>query len=99
MSDFETFRTQDARLTMLKELATQTDYSLNDTLLARVLDLYGHRRSRDWVKTQLRALKDLGAVGLTEAGSVMIATITQAGLDHVHRRGVIEGVARPSPEA
>jgi hypothetical protein len=51
------------------------------------------------VRTQLRALADLGAVTLTEAGSVMIASLTRAGLDHVDGRGIIEGVRRPSPDA
>jgi hypothetical protein len=48
------------------------------------------------VRTQLRKLEELDAVALVTAGSVMIATLKQAGLDHVERRSVIEGVARPS---
>lgn len=99
MNDFADFLTADARLVILKELAAQMDGRLPETLLTRVLDAFGHRRSRDWVRTQLRALADLGAVRVAEAGTVMIAAITRAGIDHVERRAVIEGVARPSPEA
>lgn len=29
----------------------------------------------------------------------MVAAITRSGVDHVERRAIIEGVARPSPEA
>lgn len=99
MADFETYKTHDARLVVLKELALQSDGSLNDVLIRTLLDTFGHRRSRDWIRTQLRALAELGAITLSEAGSVMIASITRAGIDHVERRSIIEGVAKPSPEA
>ena len=94
-NDFNEFLTGDARLIILKALAEQTDGRLNETILAATLDTFGHRRSRDWVRTQLRALSDLGAVRLSEAGSVLIAEVTRMGIDHVERRAVIEGVARP----
>jgi len=51
------------------------------------------------VRTEMRKLEEIGAVQLAEAGTILIASITRAGLDHVERRSVIEGVARPSPEA
>jgi len=88
---------QDARLTILKELALQGDGRLNEALIERVLDVFGHRRSRDWIRTQLRKMAELGAIEVTEAGSVLVAAITRAGLDHVERRSVIEGIAHPSP--
>ena len=96
MSD-EEHMTHDARLVMLKELARQADGRMNEVILERVLDVFGHRRSRDWIRTQLRKLEELGAVRLDEVGTVMVATLTRAGLDHVERRSFIEGVARPSP--
>lgn len=95
--NYDAFVTADARLVILKELSRQPAGQLNETLLTSVLDTFGHRRSREWVRTQLRALADVGAVSIMEAGSVFIATITRAGLDHVQRRAVIEGVAKPSP--
>ena len=99
MTDFDTHLTEDARLVILRELARHGAGTLNESLLTRVLDSFGHRRSREWVRTQIRKLDELGAVKVTEAGTVMIASITRAGLDHVDRRSFIEGVARPSPEA
>jgi len=96
---YDLYLAGDARLVILKELARQPGGTLNETLIARVLDEYGHRRSRDWLRTQLHAMADVGAVKITEAGSVMIAEITRAGLDHVDRRSIIEGIARPSPGA
>jgi hypothetical protein len=99
MTDFVEHLAADARLVILRTLHAETSNTLNEALLHRALETFGHNRSRDFVRTQIRALKDLGAVRVTEAGgTVMIATLTRAGMDHVERRSVIEGVARPSPE-
>ncbi|MCB1463247.1 MAG: hypothetical protein KDJ90_12670 [Nitratireductor sp.] len=99
MADFDEHLAGDARLTILKELAIQADGTLNETLLTITLDTFGYRRSRDWTRSQLRKLEELGAVRITEAGSVLVASITRAGLDHVERRSFLEGVAKPSPAA
>jgi hypothetical protein len=98
MTDFRQYIAADVRLIILRELASQPDYRLNETLLLRVLETFGHRRSRDYLRDQLRWLEEMGAVTLTEAGTVLIAELTRRGRDHVERRVVIEGVARPSPE-
>lgn len=94
--NFNRHMEEDARLVMLKELGAQTNYSLNDTILLAVCEAFGHNRSRDWVRTQLRAMADLGAVTLVPAGSTLIATATEKGIDHLLRRSWIEGIARPS---
>lgn len=93
---FDEHLTHDARLVILKALAAQTDSRLNEVILVKALETYGHNRSRDWLRTQLRVLVDLGAIRISEAGSVMIAELTRLGDDHVRRRIAIEGVARPS---
>jgi hypothetical protein len=94
--DYEGFLAEDARLVILKALTQESNATLNETILTKVLDTFGHHRSRDWVRTQLGKLRELGAIKVTEAGSVLIATLTQAGLDHVERRSVISGIATPS---
>lgn len=93
---YQEFATHDARLVILRELAAQSDGRLNEVILTAALDAFGYRRSREWVRTQLRKLDEIGAVTIVEAGSVMIASITRAGVDHVDRRAFLEGVARPS---
>lgn len=98
MSSLADLIAADARLCILKELARQTDGRLNEVGLQHVLDVFGIRRDRDWVRTQLRALDSLGAIAVTEAGTVLIATLKTLGRNHVERRAVIEGVARPSDE-
>lgn len=86
---------QEARLAILRALAAQTDGRLSDILLKRTLDIYGYRRDRDWIRTQIRKLADLGAVSLHEAEEVLFARIEAPGRDHLEQRSVIEGVMRP----
>ena len=91
---------KEARLVTLRLLAEQSDGRLNSSLLREALaERWAINRTRDWLHTQLRALADIGAVHITEAGSVLIAEITQRGLDHVERRIALDGVKRPSPES
>lgn len=89
---------EDARLIILRELAVQIDGRSNEVILHRVLDAFAIRRSRDWVRTQLRVLEELDAISVVENGTVFIATLRKAGRLHVERYGVIEGVSRPSDE-
>lgn len=96
MSDFDAYLTEDARLVILKALHKQADGRLHDNALVAALDIFGHRRSRDWVRTQLRKLADLDALHIREAGTVIVAEIRQAGVDHLEQRGRIEGIAIPS---
>lgn len=86
----------DARLIILRELKQQVDGRLNELSLGRVLDLFGIRRDRDWIATQLRKLEMLGAIELQAIGETLVAHITRAGRDHVEERAVIEGVTRPA---
>lgn len=90
--------TADARLCMLKELGNQADGRLNEAVLTHVLDAFGYRKSRDWVRTQLRAMDELGAVNVSEVGSVYVAALTKLGRAHLERREVVEGISRPSDE-
>lgn len=94
---YEDYDAEHARLTILKELARQTDRRANEAVLERVLDAYGYRRSREWIRTQLRKLDEIGAAHVTEIGAMMVAELTRPGLDHVENRSVIEGVARHGP--
>ncbi len=89
-----------ARLIILRDLAEQTDGRWNSEALREDLELrWAISRPRDWVHEELRWLEMIGAVTLVATGSVLIAAITQKGLDHVERRIRIEGVKRPSPES
>lgn len=96
MSGYDEHLTQDARLVILRALNDQPDGRLNESIISVVLETFAHRRSREWVRQQLRFLQDMGAVRNTEAGTVLISEITRNGVDHVERRTILEGVKRPS---
>lgn len=88
---------EEARLIILRELFKQGQYSLNDALLQATLESFGIAKSRDWVREEIGYLVDVGAVTRTEIGSVIVATLTTKGTEHVERRQIITGVKRPSP--
>ncbi len=90
---------QHARLHILSDLAEQPNGSWNsdalrDDLEARV----AIARPLDWVHNELLWLEDMGAVKITQVSAMLIAKITQRGLDHVERRRFIDGVKRPALE-
>ena len=87
---------EDARLVILRELAAQANNTLNESTAQDVLELWGHTRSREWVRTQIRKLAELGAVRLSDRSEFLVFELTQAGMDHVSRRSVIDGIKRPN---
>lgn len=97
MTDFANHYAENARLIILRFLHEDTAHTSSDALIQRALETFGIMRPRDFTRTQLNALKDLGAVSLMQAGTAIVATLTRAGIDHVERRSVIAGVQRPSP--
>ncbi|MEP3431767.1 MAG: hypothetical protein ABJN98_23990 [Roseibium sp.] len=94
--DYSEHSAQDCRLIILKALTKENDTRLNETIISHVLTTFGHTKTRDYIRTQLRKLEDLGAIKLVEAGSVLVAELKQPGLDHVERRSFLEGVLKPS---
>jgi len=91
---------RDVRLIILRTLHGEADYTLNSTLLQRRIETFGHVKSRDYVHAQLGWLRDeVGAITLTEAGSILVAKLTRRGADHVELRSVLPGIGRPGPGA
>jgi hypothetical protein len=100
MSSFEQILREEARLIVLRTLAAQFDGRLNSELLRLHLETFGITKTRAWVHDELSYLAEMGAVRLTDAGSVRVAQLLDKGQMHVERKLVIEGVKRPSrPEA
>jgi hypothetical protein len=89
-----------ARLHLLNALAEQPDHRLNSQMLRDDIAVrWAINRPRDWVHGELRWLADMGAVSLLPAGELLIATITDGGLDHVEGRRLLEGVKRNGPKS
>ena len=104
MSSYEEQCRADARLAILAELAQQTDATLNSRNIARMIETIVPRRPIEWVEAQIAWLAEMGAVtalrsDLPGLGTVMIATITRFGRDHVELRSLIPGVSRPADGA
>ena len=97
--NFNEFEQQDLRLVILRTLAEQHDYTCNESILNQVAETYGHRKSRDHMKSQLRWLADVGAIKLKEIEGFLIAILKRNGQDHVENRLAIDGVKRPGPKA
>jgi hypothetical protein len=96
MSTMDEIIREEARLIILKALADQVDERMNSSLLQRELENFAISRERAWVHDELRWLREMGAVVLAEAGTVLIATLTEKGTRHLERKIAIEGIKRPS---
>jgi len=85
------------RLIILRALAEEDNESLNDTILQVVLEQFGYNRSRDFIANELAWLeKEVDAIRTSRAGTAVIATLVDAGRDHIARRRVLHGVQKPS---
>ncbi len=98
MSDQRDDFAREARLAILGELNKQPDGRLNEVLLNTALTNLGFGRSRDWLRTQLRKMEELGAVRLIEPGDILVAAITRNGIEHFERRSGIDGIAARTRE-
>ncbi|MBT9293317.1 VpaChn25_0724 family phage protein [Prosthecodimorpha staleyi] len=87
---------REARLIILRGLAEEIDGALSAKLMSAKLETFGINRSLDWIGEEYRKLADLGAVTVTEAGSVVIARITPKGRDHLALKVRIGGVDQPT---
>lgn len=97
MSEMDQLIREDARLIILKALRDQTDERLNSSLLLEIIETFGGiRKTREWLHGELDWLAEMGALKLTAAGSIKIATLTEKGAHHLERRIIIEGIKRPS---
>lgn len=88
---------EDGRLVILKALAEQS----NDTLASNVLQdivlpVFGIRQNRAWVHQQMDYLANLGAIAVTDAGTIKLGTLTVIGKRHLDRDDILQGVTRPS---
>jgi len=86
---------RDVRLVALRVLAEMPSYRANSSVIFGVVDRFGHSLTRDQTKTELRWLEEQGLVSIDEAGSVLVATLTERGQDVAEGRAVVDGIARP----
>lgn len=88
---------EEVRLIILKALQDEPSGRMSDSMLEIVLEAFAVRRSREFIRTQMKWMEtQAAAVKLTSVGTVIIAELTQAGEDHLLRRISIEGIKPPS---
>lgn len=99
MSDFATRLAEDQRLVILRALAEDTAcYELNESILHTILGDFGHRVSRDKVKTELRWLEEQGLITTSDIMGCTVARLSNRGLDVARGNVTVPGVKRPSPK-
>ena len=95
---FADLMTEDERLVILRALEQDTGgYTANESILHSILGDFGHKVSRDRVKTQLNWLKEQELVQLKDVAGCLVATLTSRGLDVATGLAVVPGVKRPRP--
>lgn len=95
MSQYSAFIREDQRLVMLRLLVELPGYTSNSSMLVQLLEQFGHVMTRDQVKTELAWLAEQGLVTAEDAGSVVLAKLTERGADVAAGRARQPGVKRP----
>ena len=86
--------TEDRRLVLLRSLLDCGD-SANESVLQTCLQAYGHKVSRDVVRTQLAWRREQGLVRLSDVGGCYVAEITGSGEDVANGLSGVPGVKKP----
>ncbi|EGR1082985.1 ArsR family transcriptional regulator [Vibrio cholerae] len=87
--------TEDQRLVILRSLHEMHGYEANESIIDSCLDAFGHKISRDVVRTHLFWLQEQGLVSLRDVGDCQIARLTGRGEDVATGQAVVPGVKRP----
>ncbi len=86
---------EDQRLVILRSLHEMDGYEANESILDSCLDAYGHRISRDAVRTHLAWLEEQNLITLREVADCKIAMLTGRGEDVATGQARVPGVKRP----
>ncbi|MFW9644004.1 ArsR family transcriptional regulator [Vibrio parahaemolyticus] len=92
---FKELLTEDQRLVILRSLHEMQGYEANESIIDSCLDAYGHKISRDAVRTHLFWLQEQGLVALREVAGCQVARLTGRGEDVATGQAQVPGVKRP----
>ena len=91
------------RLTILRALAHAPQYTANSSIIHTVCGEVGLSATRDQVKTEIAWLAEQGLLTrkllAEDMGGLIVATLSERGLDVADGRAVQPGVQRPAPGA
>jgi Fe2+ or Zn2+ uptake regulation protein len=97
MSDYAESVERHARVIVLRLLADQPQYALNESLLRENTARLGVSYSRDRVRDTLAWLAKQGFITVENVGELQVATITARGADIASGVARHPGVKRPGP--
>lgn len=89
--------TEHLRLTILRVLSGASAYTTNSSILHSVTRDFGIAVSRDQIKTELAWLAEQGCVTAKDVMGLIVATLTDRGLDVAEGRCRVPGIQPPSP--
>lgn len=88
---------EEARLIILRELYSQPNRSATSTSVCKMLaDVFMIVKPREWVEQEFDWLAQMGAVKVTPAASIKIASLTPYGVQHLKHQVFIAGILSPS---
>lgn len=99
MKGFREILDTEQRLAICELLEQDPDYSHNEQVLKRAMDMYGHNVGTDLLRNHVTWLEEQGLVTIdkTTLPNLWIIKVTARGQDVALGRTQIPGVARPRP--
>lgn len=82
---------EDQRLCLLRSLSDAGGVA-NESVVQDCLDAYGHKLSRDRVRTHFAWLKEQGVITVEDLAGCHVATLTDSGYDHIEGRSKVPGI-------
>lgn len=100
MSDYSEHFAKHVRLVILRLLAEATEYRLNASIIGDMVNAHGLAATRAQIRTEIGWLAEQGLLNGAELSSgLVVATLTERGLDVAAGRATVSGVQRPGPAA
>ncbi len=98
MSDYGSIQREDRRLVILRALAREPDYSINERVLKAICAQFGHGVSADVLASDLAWLAEQDLIRTEIVGdNLTVARITSRGIDVADGHAVVPGVRHPRP--
>lgn len=98
MKNIKDLQAEERRLAILQLLERDQDYSINDTLIQRLLGQIGHGVSLDIVRADLAWLENVNVLATNDLPGCTVAILRSPGVDLAKGLATMPGIARPRPE-